>query len=102
MALVKAVCQPTPAHILRQHLLFLWCGKPVLGLQPFQQADGPDIVVEPLPRGSHAQGVIGDVVLMPVCVGNFRMEDKGGNPGPALGLGWGQSWLLTALVVPIC
>ena len=100
MALVKAVCQPTPAHILRQHLLFL-CGKPVLGLQPFQQADGPDIVAEPFSRRPCADGVIGDVVLMPVRVGDFRVEDKGGHPGPALGLGWGQDWLFTALVVPI-
>ena len=101
MALVKAVCQPTPAHILRQHLLFLWGGKPVLGLQPFQQADGPDIVAEPFSRRPCADGVIGDVVLMPVRVGDFRMEDKGGHPGPALGLGWSQGWLYTALVVPI-
>ena len=38
---------------------------------------------------------------MPVRVGDFRMEDKGGHPGPVLGLGWGQGWLYTALVVPI-
>ena len=101
MALVKAVGQTAPAHILRQHLLFLWGGKPVLGLQPFQQADGPDIVVEPLSWRPRADGVIGDVVLMPVCIRDFRMEDKGGHPGPALGLGWGQGWLYTALVVPI-
>ena len=101
VALVKAVGQTAPAHIPRQHLLLLRGGKPVLSLQPFQQADGPDIVVEPLSRRSRADGVIGDVVLMPVCIRDFRMEDKGGHLGPALGLGRGQWRLLTTLVVPI-
>ena len=101
MALVKAIGQTAPAHILRQYRLFLLGGKAVLSFQLFQQTDGPDIVVEPCPRRPHADGVIGNVVLMPVCAGDFGMKDKGGHLGSASGRGRGLDWPITIMAVPI-
>ena len=43
----------------------------------FQQADGPDIVVEPFSWRPCADGVIGDAVLMPVRVGTSGWRTKG-------------------------
>ena len=48
-----------------------------LSFQLFQQSNGPDIVVEACPWCSRANGVIRDVVLMPVCGRDFWMKDNG-------------------------
>ena len=101
VTLVKAVGQPAPAHILRQYRLFLRRGKPIFPFQLFKQTDGPDVVVEAFPRRPRADGVIGDAVLMPVCGGDFGMEDKGRHFAPAFGLGRGQRWLIIIRVAPI-
>ena len=101
MPLVKAIGQPAPAHILCQYRLFLRGSKPFLLFQLFQQTDGSDIVVKACSRRPHADGVIGDAVFMPICVGDFGMKDKGGHFGPAPGRGRGQGWFLSVRAVPV-
>ena len=58
---VKSVCQTTPAHILRKHLLLLGGGTPVLLFQLEQGTDSFDVPGEFLFGASDTQIIIRDV-----------------------------------------
>ena len=79
VALVETVRKPAPAHVLGQDFLFLRGSEAVLGLQLFQQPDGPGIAVELLAGGSCAQGVVMDVIVVPLLRRDFRVQDSRGH-----------------------
>ena len=75
VALLEAVSQTAPAHILSQNLLFLRGGKAVFCLQLFQKPDGSDIACKFPTGSSHAQSVVVDVVVMALFLRDFRVQD---------------------------
>ena len=79
VALVETVRKPAPAHVPGQYFLFLRGGEAVLGLQPFQKADGLDVAVELLSGGAHAQGIVMNTVVMALLHGDFRVQDSRGH-----------------------
>ena len=66
--LVKEVRQTAPAHILRQHRLFLRCGGAVLRLHRFQGTDRIQIALKTLQRRTLSDMVIGDAVVPAIRV----------------------------------
>ena len=98
VALVKAVRKAAPANILRQYLLFFRCSQPILGFQPFQQADGPHVVVEPLPRRPHTDGIVRNMILVALPLRDLRVHHKGGRPHPWAGWRWGERRFLLRLL----
>ena len=66
--LVKEVRQTAPAHILRQHRLFLRCGGAVLCLHGFQGTDRVQIALKTLQRCALSDMVIGDAVVPAIRV----------------------------------
>ena len=66
--LVKEVRQTAPAHILRQHRLFLCCGGAVLRLHRFQGTDRIQIALKTLQRRALSDMVIGDAVVPAIRV----------------------------------
>ena len=77
VSLIKAIGQATPSNIFCKNLLFLRGGKAVFCLQPFQQTDGTDIVVETLAGRTDADGIIGNAVIVPLCGGDLGVQHKG-------------------------
>ena len=77
VALLEAVSQTAPAHILGQNLLLFRRGETALRLQLFQQPDGSDIAGEFFAGGAHAQSVVVDVVVMALFLRDFRVKDGG-------------------------
>ena len=72
---VKSVCQTTPAHILRKHLLLLGGGTPVLLFQLEQGTDSFDVPGEFLFGASDTQIIIRDVeVPGKFKCGSFRFN----------------------------
>ena len=65
---VKEIGQTAPAHILRQHRLFLRCGAAVLRLHGFQGTDGIQIALKTLQRRALSDMVIGDAVVPAIRV----------------------------------
>ena len=65
---VKEIGQTAPAHILRQHRLFLRCGGAVLCLHGFQGTDRVQIVLKTLQRCALSDVVIGDAVVPAIRV----------------------------------
>ena len=72
---VKGICQTAPAHILRQHLLLLGGGTPMLLFQLEQGADGFNVPRVLLLRTSDTQIIIRDVkVPGKFKCGSFRFN----------------------------
>ena len=72
---VESICQTAPAHILRQHLLLLGGGTPMLLFQLEQGADGFNVPRVLLLRTSDTQIIIRDVeVLGKFKCGSFRFN----------------------------
>ena len=65
---IEEVRQTAPAHILRQHRLFLRCGAAVLRLHGFQGTDRVQIALKSLQRCALSNMVIGDAVVLAICV----------------------------------
>ena len=65
---VKEIGQTAPAHILRQHRLFLRCGAAVLRLHGFQGTDRVQIALKTLQRRALSDMVIGDAVVPAIRV----------------------------------
>ena len=61
--LIEEIRQAAPAHILRQHRLFLCRGGAVLRFHGFQQTDGIQVALKPLQRRAFSDMVIGDAVI---------------------------------------
>ena len=65
---VKEVRETAPAHILRQHRLFLRCGGAVFGLHGFQSTDRVQIALKTLQRCALSDVVIGDAIVPAIRV----------------------------------
>ena len=84
---VESHRQAAPAGITGKDLLFLWGSKPPLCLNLLKGLDGGKVILKLHFRATLSQMVIGDIKVLALVVRDFRVDNKGRDPGPGL---WGR------------